>query len=94
MTEIKLSREELRMSFPLPEPVSFDLGSGLETITSLPEASSALARLPAAIRDKPLFRDAAAAVARAVSGSTEPAIAEATRALKAAFDAEGLTRHY
>ena len=94
MTEIKSFEKELRMSFPLPEPISFDLGSGLETVTSLPEASGALARLPAAMRDKPLFREAAAAVAWAVSVSTEPAIAEATRALKAAFVAEGLTRHY
>jgi hypothetical protein len=78
MIEIKWFREEFRMSFPLPEPISFDLGSGIET----------------GIRDKPLFREAAATVARAVSASTESAIAEATRALKAAFDAEGLTRHY
>ncbi|HVY99399.1 MAG TPA: hypothetical protein VHA35_07865 [Dongiaceae bacterium] len=82
------------MSFPLPEPVSFDLGSGVETVTSLAEASAALARLPAAIGEKPAFREATALIARAIRISDDNAIAAATRALKAAFAAEGLARHY
>ena len=81
-------------SFPLPEPISFDMGMGIQTVTSLDEASTALARLPATVGEKPAFRLAAALVARALAASDAPAIAEATAALKAALAAEGMTREY
>jgi len=82
------------MSFPLPEPISFDMGMGIQTVTSLAEASAALAQLPAVIGGKPAFRHAAEVVARAMALSSEHAIADATAALKAAFAAEGMERHY
>jgi hypothetical protein len=82
------------MSFPLPEPVSFDMGMGIQTVTSLAEARAALARLPADVGEKPVFRLATALVARAIVASDDNAIADATSALKAAFDAEGMARHY
>ena len=82
------------MSFPLPEPISFDMGMGIQTITSLAEAGATLTRLPSAIAEKPAFRDAAALVARAIALSNDRTVADATAALKAAFAAEGMARHY
>jgi hypothetical protein len=82
------------MSFPLPEPISFDLGMGIQTVTSLAEAGAALTRLPAATAETPAFRNAAALVARAIALSNDRTVAEATAALKAAFAAEGMGRQY
>jgi len=56
--------------------------------------SRAYCRLPPALAEKPGFRDAAALVARAVALSNDRTVADATAALKAAFLAEGLARHY
>jgi hypothetical protein len=82
------------MSFPLPEPISFDLGRGVQTITSLAEAGAVLAQLPPASAKKPAFLKASELIARALALSNDQAIAEATAALKAAFAEEGMERHY
>ena len=80
--------------FPLPEPISFDAGMGIQTITSLREAAAALNRLPRDVLRKPTFAHAEALVAEAIRWSDDQAIASATEALKAALVSEGMYRRF